>query len=64
MSEVDELLAEWSAAERVGDAAALDKLLADDFVGVGPLGFTLSKREWLARHDGGLRYETFGLEEV
>ncbi len=64
MSEIDELLAEWTAAERAGDAAALDKLLTDDFVGVGPLGFTLSKREWLDRHDGGLRYETFGLEDV
>jgi ketosteroid isomerase-like protein len=64
MTDIDELLAEWTTAERVGDAAALDKLLADDFVGVGPLGFTLSKREWLDRHDGGLRYEAFGLEEV
>src|SRR6266571_2873332 len=64
MSEIDELLAEWTAAERAGDAAALDKLLTDDFVGVGPLGFTLSKREWLDRYDGGLRYETFGLEDV
>jgi hypothetical protein len=46
------------------DHAALDKLLIDDFLAVGPLGFTLNKREWLDRHERGLRYQTFGLQEV
>ena len=57
-------LTEWTAAERSGDAAALDKLLADDFTGVGPLGFTLSKQDWLARHAAGLEYRTFELADI
>lgn len=64
MSQVETFLAEWSAAERNGDAAALDTLITDDFLGVGPLGFTLTKPAWLVRHEQGLAYDTFGLEEV
>ena len=64
MTEIDEFLAEWTVAEQSGDPAALDRLLTDDFLAVGPLGFTLTKREWLDRHAGGLRYETLGLEEA
>jgi ketosteroid isomerase-like protein len=63
--DIEGLLTEWTAAERSGDAAALDKLLADDFTGVGPLGFTLSKQDWLDRHAaGGLEYRTFELADV
>ena len=41
------------------------KALADDFIGIGPLGFMLTKHEWLARHaSGDLQYETFNLDEV
>ena len=62
---IERFLSEWTAAEQRGDAPALDNLLADDFTGVGPLGFTLSKQEWLARHgDGGLEYRTFELADV
>jgi ketosteroid isomerase-like protein len=64
MTEIDEFLARWTAAERAGDGAALHELLTDDFVGVGPLGFTLTRKDWLERYDNGLRYETFELEEV
>lgn len=63
MTEIDEFLAEWTTAERSGDPTVLGRLLTDDFLAVGPLGFTLTKREWLDRHAGGLRYETFGLQE-
>jgi ketosteroid isomerase-like protein len=32
---------------------------------VGPRGFTLTKEEWIARHEAGnLRYESFGLDDV
>lgn len=63
--DIEGFLAEWTAAEQSGDAAALDKLLADDFTGVGPLGFTLSKQDWLARHAAGdLKYRTFELGDV
>jgi ketosteroid isomerase-like protein len=63
--EIEAFLAAWTAAERKGDTTALDGLLTGDFVGVGPLGFTLSKQEWLARHaTGDLKYETFQLDEL
>jgi hypothetical protein len=39
--------------------------MIEDFVGVGPRGFTLSKEQWLAWHESGnLKYESFGLDEV
>jgi ketosteroid isomerase-like protein len=63
--DIEGFLAEWTAAERSGDAAALEKLLADDFTGVGPLGFTLSKQDWLDRHAAGdLKYRTFELADI
>jgi ketosteroid isomerase-like protein len=63
--QVEELAREWASAELRGDAPFLGGVLADDFVGVGPRGFTLTKEQWLARHEvGNLRYESFGLEEV
>jgi ketosteroid isomerase-like protein len=61
---IDSFFAEWSAAERAGDTAKLDELLADDFVGIGPLGFSLPKTAWLARHGQGLRYDAFDVEEL
>jgi ketosteroid isomerase-like protein len=65
MNQTDSFLSTWTHAERDGDVATLDRLLTDDFVGVGPLGFTLPKAEWLARHhDGDLTYETYDLEDV
>ncbi len=65
MQAFDVFLVEWTTAEREGDLAALDRLLAEDFVGVGPLGFTLPKPAWLQRlRSGDLRYETFDLSEV
>jgi ketosteroid isomerase-like protein len=65
MNDVTTFLAEWSAAERTRDLGFLDGHLTDDFVGIGPLGFTLPKPAWLARHQGDdLRYETFDLDEV
>lgn len=61
---VKALLAEWAAAELTGDTAKLGTLLTDDFLGVGPLGFVLSKEAWLSRFASGLSYESFELEEV
>lgn len=63
--EINELLARWTAAEAAGDTTALDECLADDFIGVGPLGFMLSKQEWLDRHaPGELKYDSVELEET
>jgi ketosteroid isomerase-like protein len=67
MSDTDiaTFLSAWCDAERTRDTKFLDAHLTDDFVGVGPLGFTLPKPAWLARHQGDdLRYETFALDEV
>jgi len=65
MSEnLNAFLSEWTAAERDGDSEALGALLTDDFYGVGPFGFVLSRAIWLGRHRQGLAYEQFGLDEV
>ncbi len=62
---ITNLLEAWAGAELRGDIAFLENLLADDFVGVGPLGFTLTKGEWLARHQSGdLSYDVLTLDEV
>ena len=63
--EVMQLADAWANAELRGDSAFLERTLADDFIGIGPLGFMLTKQEWLARHQAGdLKYESFSLDEV
>ena len=55
---------EWADAERREDLAFLRESLTDDFVGIGPLGFMLTKDQWLGRYEGGLSYDSFSLDEV
>ncbi len=63
--EVVQLAGTWAAAELQADTAFLEKYLSDDFVGVGPLGFLLSKQQWLGRHrSGDMKYTVHTLDEV
>ena len=63
--EVMNLAEAWAAAETRGDVAFLEKTLTDDFIGIGPLGFMLTKHEWIERlRSGDLQYESLTLDEV
>jgi ketosteroid isomerase-like protein len=61
---VADLSQRWVAAELRGDTAFLERTLADDFVGIGPLGFILSKQDWLQRYrSGDFAYQMLALED-
>jgi hypothetical protein len=63
--EIADLLDRWSAAELSGDPTAIGPFLDDDYVGIGPFGFTLTKVEWLQRHESGdLGYTAFALVDT
>ena len=61
---IDTVVDRWATAERTGDTAGLDSLLAEDFVGIGPVGFVLDRDAWLTRFDNGLRYDRLELDEI
>jgi uncharacterized protein (TIGR02246 family) len=63
-TDVLDLVERWAAAEQGNDAEALDRVLADDFVGVGPLGFVLGRDQWLARFGNGLENHAFAVEDA
>lgn len=44
---------QFADAQQRGDVAALDEVLTDDFKLVGPLGFVLSREDWLEQHRSG-----------
>lgn len=49
-SDIEELSFLWASAERNNNATVLDTLLAQDFTAVGPLGFVLTRAQWLDRY--------------
>ena len=64
-AEIRELGARWAAAESTGDAEALRPLLTDDFVGIGPLGYLLTKQQWLDRYlSGDFANQQFGWDDI
>jgi uncharacterized protein (TIGR02246 family) len=64
ITDVLDLVEGWAEAEQRNDAEALDGLLADDFVGVGPLGFVLGRQQWLSRFGNGLENRSFAVEDA
>jgi ketosteroid isomerase-like protein len=55
----------WAAAELQSDVRALRSMLTDDFVCVGPLGFLLTKEQYLqSRESGDLEHESFAWDDV
>src|SRR3989442_1708103 len=52
-ADVVELANDWRTAELQGDVAVLDRILAADFIGIGPRGFVLNREAWLGRHASG-----------
>ena len=65
MQATEQYLTAWAAAEPAGGTGAQETRLASGCTAAGPLGFTLPKQAWLARHRSGDRiYQDCSSEEV
>jgi uncharacterized protein (TIGR02246 family) len=63
-TEVRDLVRRWAAAEQSNDPEALAGLLAADFAGVGPMGYVLTREQWLARFGDGLVNRAFTADDL
>jgi ketosteroid isomerase-like protein len=57
------LQGEFDHAELTGDLDTLRRLLADDFLSIGPKGFVLDKKAWIGRH-AQFKYHSLDSSEV
>jgi ketosteroid isomerase-like protein len=56
--EIDQLEEKWRKAVLAGDVAAMDSLLADEYIGISAHGTLQTKEDTLARMRSGLRHIT------
>jgi len=61
--EVLDLVQRWAEVELRGDADAYGDLFAPDFVGVGPVGFVLTREHWADRRRGDRNNEEFQAQD-
>lgn len=63
-TELLRLIKDWAGAEESADTGRLQKLLTEDFSGIGPRGFVLDKSQWLHRFSGGFSYEMLDVSDI
>src|SRR3954469_12889922 len=63
MDDVREIQDRFDRAELTGDRETLRRLIADDFLSIGPRGFVLDKDGWVDRHDE-FTYQQLDTSEV
>jgi len=61
---LQDLVRDWARAEESANTEQLQKLLADDFSGIGPKGFVLDKSQWVHRFSGGFQYEKLDVSDM
>jgi uncharacterized protein (TIGR02246 family) len=63
--EIKELMNQVREAQLSGDAAALNRILANEYTFTNPFGEVLSKSETLAEHQSGkLKFQSFEVDEM
>ncbi|WP_369251899.1 nuclear transport factor 2 family protein [Streptomyces sp. R41] len=62
-ADILDLVERWAVAEQQNNARLLDELLTDDFTGIGPVGFVISREQWLDRFSKGLDNRAFAVED-
>jgi ketosteroid isomerase-like protein len=61
---IQTVASQWIHAETSGDITELQRLLDENFAGVGPAGFVLQKKDWIERYNNGLQNDTFTLTDL